>query len=210
MKSPSAIVSSVVCLFAIIIMHNVINFTLHSIDDTPTWQQLTVLDVPERGVFVRIMDKIGKNYDTLGPYLLDDDDGSIMDTITHDYRFAREILGEIFRRWMRRQPLRSGDKTNTWEMLVKYLKYSELMALADEIESVLQFCAVHVDDEECVHGYGERKHEAPMVETTSFLQLLISMLAAVSVVAAIFRCKSKLNLMVQHIISETRAPHEAL
>ena len=159
--------------------------------------QLNRLDVPEKEVSVWIMDKIGSRYNTLGTYLLNDKDGGIMQTIERDYKFTEKILGEVFHRWIEGQGQKDGEKTNTWEMLVKYLKHAKLMALADEIEFVLQFCTdktMHMDDEECVHGYREHMHETPM-ETKSFLQHFgISMLVTVIVGAATFRCRNKLNL----------------
>ena len=122
-----------------------------------------------------------------------------MRTIERDHKYTEKILGEVFYRWIKGQGQKDGMKTNTWGMLVKYLQRAKLMALADEIESVLEFCAektMHMDDKECVHEYGEHRHEAPMVEDKSILQHLgISMLVAVIIAgAATFRCRSNLNL----------------
>ena len=172
----------------------------NSTDATPTMLQLTQLDVLEIGVSIRIMDRIGSDYDTLGTHLLNDEDGGIMRTIEHDKnKVTGKILNEVFHRWIKGQGQKNGKKTNTWEMLVKYLKHVKLMALADEIEAVLQFCTektMHLNDEECAHEYGERMHEA-LIETKS-LQYLISMLAAVIIGAAIFHCRRKLNTIACH------------
>ena len=46
--------------------------------------QLTQLDVLEIGVSVRIMDRIGSDYHTLGTYFLNDEDGGMMRMIKHD------------------------------------------------------------------------------------------------------------------------------
>ena len=131
------------------------------------------------------MDRIGSDYLKLGTHLLNDEDGGTMKTIEHDYKTTEEKLNEIFRRWIRGQ-----RQTNTWEMLVKSLKYAKLTTLADKIEAVLQFCAEKKNDEEREYDYGEHMREAIM-ETKSF-QYLISMLAVVIVGAAVFCCKCKL------------------
>ena len=170
-----------------------------STDDTPTLQQLIELRVPEKGVSLRIMDKIGVGYFTLGTYLLNDEDGGTIRKIERDYKFTEKILEEVFHRWLTGQGLKGK---NTWETLIKYLKHTKLMVLVDEIESVLQFCTektMHVDDDkECVHGHGHGGHirEAP-VEALFVPQLLISitMLAPVIAVAAFRCCKSKLRII---------------
>ena len=155
--------------------------------------QLTQLDAQEIRVSVQIMDRIGSDYNTLGTYLLNDEYGEIMRTIKRDYKFTAEILGEVFHRWIKGQGEKDGKKVNTWETLVTCLKRSQLMALADEIERVLHFCAeetLHMDDEECAR---EHMHEAPM-EIKSFLRLqhLVPMLATIMCVgAALYYCSRR-------------------
>ena len=149
-------------------------------------QQLTQLDVPEKTLSIRIMDRIGNNYDTLGTFLLDDHDGGILLTIKRDYKSAEKIVREIFYGWLKGQEKKDRPKINTWGMLAKYLRMSKLVALADEIENVLDFCTEHVDNEECAR---EHMYEGMSSESKPFLQYLIPMLAPV-IVAAIFHCKS--------------------
>ena len=162
--------------------------------------QLTQLDVLEIEVSIRIVDRIGSDYDSLGTYLLNDEDGGIMRAIEHDNKVTGKILNEVFHRWIKGQGQKSGagKKTNTWEMLVKYLKDCKLMALADDIERVLQFCtekSMHLNDEECAHEFGEHIHEAIMENKS--LQYLISILVPVIVVGTIFRCsRRKLKTML--------------
>ena len=165
-----------------VLIGNKNNFT----DATPTMLQLTQLDAQEIGVSVRIMDRIGSDYNTLGTYLLNDEYGEIMRTIKRDYKFTEEILDEVFHRWIKGQGQKDGKKMNNWETLVACLKRSQLMALADEIERVLHFCAektLHIwDDEECVR---EHMHEAPMkIKSFLGLQHLVPMLATVMCVGA--------------------------
>ena len=145
--------------------------------------QLTQLDVLEIGVSVRIMDGIGSDYHILGTYLLNDEDGGMMRMIKRDYKFTEEILEEIFHRWIKGQGQKDGKKMNTWETLVKCLKHSKFMALADKIEAVLHFCAekaLHMDHDECQEHIYET-----LMETKSLLQKLIPMLAAIIVGAAV-------------------------
>ena len=163
--------------------------------------QLTLLDVPEIGVSIRIMDKIGSDYHTLGTYLLNDDDGGTMKMITHDHKFTNEILEEIFYRWIKGQGQKDGKKTNTWEALIKYLKHSKFMALADEIEAVLHFCTdmtLRMDHEEC-------QGHMILMETKSLIRLLQKLapvLVAVIVGAAVIiilycrRCKHNAMYML--------------
>ena len=123
-------------------------------------QLLTQLDVPEKGISIRIMDMIGSNYHTLGTDLLNDTDGGKIETIKHDHKLTADILRKIFNRWIKEHQM-----TNTWEKLVEYLEYARLQALAEEIEKVLQFCSeitMHMDnDEECAIDYNH-KYEVPL------------------------------------------------
>ena len=170
------------------------------LDITPTMRQLTLLDIPEKGVSIRIMDKIGSDYHTLGTYLLNDDDGGTMKEITHDHKLTKEILNEIFHRWINGQGQKDGKKTNTWKALIKYLKHSKFMALADEIETVLHFCTnmtLHMDHEEC-------QDQMILKETKRLLQKLAPALVAVIAGAAIIiilycrRCKHNAMLCYKY------------
>ena len=153
--------------------------------------QLTQLDAQEIRVSVRIMDRIGSEYNTLGTYLLNDEYGEIMRTIKRDYKFTAEILDEVFHRWIKGQGQKDGKKTNTWEMLVEYLKISKLISLAEDIEKILQFCvSIHLNDDECAYEHGEGIHGA-LMETKS-LQYLGPMLATIVCVGvAVFHCRRK-------------------
>ena len=119
--------------------------------DTPTKQQLMLLDVPDLELSLRIKDSIF-DYDTLGTFLLNDETGVVLQRISQDYRFSKQIIDEIFDRWIRGEGQIGILKLNTWDMLVKYLKYAKLMVLADELESILQYCThkgMH-SEKECV------------------------------------------------------------
>ena len=108
--------------------------------------------VPELKISLRIKDRIS-DYDTLGMFLLNDETGGILEEIKQDYRFSKQRKDEIFDRWIKGEGQFGIMKSNTWGMLVKSLRDSELNALADKIESILQFCtdkSLHLDNSKCV------------------------------------------------------------
>ena len=155
--------------------------------------QLNLLDVPEIGVSIWIMDKIGSDYHTLGTYLLNDDDGGKMKEITHDHKLTKEILKEIFYRWINGQGQKDGKKTNTWKALIKYLKHSKFMALADEIEIVLHHCTnatLHMDHEECQDHIILMKKLAPA---------LVAVIVGAAVIILLYCRRCKHNAMLCYI-----------
>ena len=87
------------------------------------------------------MDRI-IDYDTLGMYLLNDKDGSIMQRIKQDYKVTDKIVREIFLRWLRGEGQKNGNiKPDwTWGRLVYYLKRAKYIALAEEVQSILRAC----------------------------------------------------------------------
>ena len=123
---------------------------------------MTQLDVPDLGVSIRIKDSIGE-YNTLGTFLLHDSNGVILQQIENDFKHSNKILDKIFDRWMRGEGQIGRERSNTWGMLVKYLQISKLHVLADEIESVLEFCAEKSveSNENCLNKDRVSVHEAP-------------------------------------------------
>ena len=156
--------------------------------------QLNLLDVPEIGVSIWIMDKIGSDYHTLGTYLLNDDDGGKMKEIIDDHKLTKKILKEIFYRWINEQGQKDGKKTNTWKALIKYLKHSKFMALADEIEIVLHFCTnvtLHMDHEECQDLHIILKKLAPA---------LVAVIVGAAVIILLYCRRCKHNAMLCYYI----------
>ena len=100
---------------------------------------MTLLDVPNLGVSIRIKDSID-DYNILGTFLLNDNIGVTLKNIEKDFQYTNKILDEIFDRWMRGEGQVGKERSNTWRMLVKYLRIAKLHVLADKIESVLEFC----------------------------------------------------------------------
>ena len=107
------------------------------IDDTPTMQELTKLDVQTQRDHIQIKSKIGSDYTELGICLLNDDDGKVLQEIKHDYAHAKDRVDAILSRWLRGKWRRYGQKTNTWGTLIDCLNIAELHVLADNIESLL-------------------------------------------------------------------------
>ena len=109
--------------------------------------------------------------------------------IERDHKFTKKIVSEIFYHWIKEQREKDGLKTNTWEMLVKYLEMSRLLTLAGDIQNVLDFCTEHIitDNEECAREHVYEK----ISETKYFLRYLMPSILAPVIIAAIFHYKSK-------------------
>ena len=145
-------------------------------------QQLTDLNVPEKGIRIRIMEEIGTKYDTVGTFLLNDERGTKIPTIKHDRHLTDDVLFEIMRRW-----LNSGELT-TWAVLVKYLKLSKLVVLAEKIEAVLQYCVNKNVDLECP----SENFYVTSIGSWNLMMVVTSVLIpAVLGVAVFFKCKCK-------------------
>lgn len=97
--------------------------------------QLQSLERKDGGQSIRIMKSIGANYDELGTYLLNDDNGQLLKTIKTDANGdVMEINRRIFHDW-----LAGKGKQVSWKTLVYALKeISQLKTLADGIVSALQ------------------------------------------------------------------------
>ena len=139
--------------------------------------------VPDLKISLRIKDRIS-DYDTLGTFLLNDETGGILEEIRHDYRFSKQRKDEIFDRWIKGEGQVGIMKSNTWGMLVKSLRDSELNALADKIESILQFCtdkSLHLDNSKCVIVNAE--HTSPgQVLSVSVVTVIVVIGSAVIII----------------------------
>lgn len=111
-------------------------------DDTPTLEQLIQLDIDladHKPVSLTVIERIN-DYNKLGVFLLDDKDGSIVERIEQDKKDTSKIVFEIFSRWLRGEGKASSNRT--WERLVHYLRKIKNIALAEDIDSILQVCTV--------------------------------------------------------------------
>ena len=78
---------------------------------------------------VNIIDELGPSSDFFYQ-LLDDDKGTIVATTENDQR-VQNVRRELFRKWMQG----TGGKPVAWETLIKALRDSRLITLADTIET---------------------------------------------------------------------------
>ena len=104
-------------------------------NERPTMNQLTIiLERGDGGNPVRISKRIGaKGYPDVGTYLLKDDHGVIMETITENARGNTEaVIREMFRRW-----LAGSGAPVSWKILVDALERAQLKALANDIVDAL-------------------------------------------------------------------------
>ena len=106
---------------------------LPSTEDRPTLPQL--IDFKLQSGSINTMEQIGARYNTLGPLLLEDTDGTITEGIEKQcHHVVYDINLKILQRWIQgkgRQPVQ-------WSTLIDVLKKIQLSELAKQIEEVLQ------------------------------------------------------------------------
>ena len=130
------------------------------------------------------MQRIGTKYDTVGTFLLNDTDGSRIEIIAADSKGVENTVRNMFREWI------STVKTSSWGALIDSLKASELKALADDIQRVIDFCAEKNVDVECpVASDDEVSSSLPW----SLMMMVTSVLFPVILGVAVFfqyKCKN--------------------
>ena len=154
---------------------------------------MTLLDVPDLGVSIRIKDSIGE-YNTLGTFLLQDSNGVILQQIENDFKHLNKILDKIFDRWMRGEGQVGRERSNTWRKLVECLRIAKLHALADKIESVLKFCAeksVESDKNYLIKDHMS-VHETPWFYLACILTV-VTIIATTIIIIIKFRNKCKIS-----------------
>ena len=102
--------------------------------DTPTLPQL--MDFPMvNGRKINILTKIGVHYNVFGPFLLNDDDGSVTDALKEScMRDSHAINQEISKQWLQGK----GKWPVTWATFLSVLKKMDMKDLAFKIESSLR------------------------------------------------------------------------
>ena len=101
--------------------------------DRPTLPQLINFETRSGGI--NITESIGLHYKQLGPLILQDNDGTITETIERECFYkVKEINQEILQRWIRGK----GMKPVQWSTLIDVLKKIELSPLAKKIADSLQ------------------------------------------------------------------------
>ena len=164
------------------------------------------MDVPDLHLSIRIKDRIS-DYVTVGTFLLNDDQGVIMDEILDDHKNAKERKHELFKRWIRGEGQKGREKSNTWGMLVKSLKFAEENDLADKIESVIEFCEdqnVHRDKKcksgNAQHNVMQEKATETVLNSVVIVCVTIILGAAVTVIiCCLIQSKGVHDLAMQYI-----------
>ena len=101
-------------------------------DKRPTLPEL--LTFPAEKGNISIPERIGTNYTAFGILLLEDDTGTIVDGIVHEYqRDTHNINIAILKRWLKGR----GRQPGTWRTLVNVLRDTMLTELADDIDASL-------------------------------------------------------------------------
>ena len=101
--------------------------------DRPTLPQLIKFKTLSGGI--NITESIGLHYKQLGPLVLQDNDGTITETIERECFYkVKEINQEILQRWIQGK----GMKPVQWSTLIDVLKKIELSPLAKKIADSLQ------------------------------------------------------------------------
>ncbi|CAI8056701.1 hypothetical protein GBAR_LOCUS30894 [Geodia barretti] len=102
--------------------------------DTPTLPQLMAFPMLD-GSKINILTRIGVRYNVFGPFLLNDDDGSVTDALKEScMRDSHAINLEISKLWLQGK----GKLPITWATFVSVLKEMDMKGLALDIESSLR------------------------------------------------------------------------
>lgn len=161
------------------------------LDDTPTRQLLTLLDVPDLDLSLRIKDGI-RNYVTVGTFLLNDAKGVIMDRIRDTHKRVEDVVDEVFNRWLSGEGQNREEKSNTWGKLVESLKYAEEMDLANKIESVISFC-INKRDKNCVVLGSVNHIQEKSTNNEYFLILLLTVIVVIGSMVIIYHRRKYMN-----------------
>ena len=106
---------------------------LQPLGDTPTLQQLMALPMLS-GSKMNILTRIGVHYNVFGPFLLNDNDGSVTDALKETcMRDSHAINQEISKQWLQGK----GKWPVTWATFLSVLKKMDMKTLAFDIESSL-------------------------------------------------------------------------
>ena len=107
---------------------------LQPLRDTPTLPQLMAFPMVN-GSAINILTRIGVHYNVFGPFLLNDNDGSVTDALKEScMRDSHAINQEISKLWLQGK----GKLPVTWATFLSVLKKMDMKALAFDIESSLR------------------------------------------------------------------------
>ena len=90
------------------------------------------MSLPSRGTNINVIQRIGVNYSTFGIFLLNDDNGTLVDALKFQHLLiAENITRDILQRWL----AGGGRQPVSWATLIGVLRQSSLNTLADQIEA---------------------------------------------------------------------------
>ena len=94
-----------------------------------------LMALPSRGATINVIQRIGVNYSTFGIFLLNDDNGTLVDALKSEHHHnAENITKAIMQRWLEGK----GKTPVSWATLIGALRQATLIVLADQIEDALQ------------------------------------------------------------------------
>ena len=102
--------------------------------DHPTMNELLGFNLKDqRERPINIPQQIGTKYHQFGIHLLNDENGSKMQSISHTHRDNPEKINiEVLQEWIKG----SGKQPVTWKTLIGVLRDTELITLASDIEAI--------------------------------------------------------------------------
>ncbi|KAL5505335.1 hypothetical protein EMCRGX_G006750 [Ephydatia muelleri] len=91
-----------------------------------------LMALPSRGGTINVIQRIGVNYSTFGIFLLNDDNGTLVDALKSEHLLnAENITTAILQRWLEGK----GKTPVSWATLIGALRQATLNTLADQIEA---------------------------------------------------------------------------
>ena len=89
-----------------------------------------LMDLPSRGATINVIQRIGAHYSIFGIFLLNDDDGTLVDALTREHHHnAEDITKAILQRWLEGK----GKTPVSWATLIDVLKWVGLDELVDQL-----------------------------------------------------------------------------
>ena len=126
-----------VCKWDLCLLILSLSIYLQPLRETPTLQQLMAFPMLNGSEYniINILKKIGVRYNAFGIFLLNDNDGSVMDALKEKYmRDSHAINEEISGKWLQGE----GKLPITWVTFLRVLKNIDMKPLAFNIESSLR------------------------------------------------------------------------
>eukprot|EP00731_Ephydatia_muelleri_P005504 Em0002g1680a len=91
-----------------------------------------LMALPSRVATINVIQRIGVNYSTFGIFLLNDDNGTLVDALKSQHLLnAENITTAILQRWLEGK----GKTPVSWATLIGALRQATLNTLADQIEA---------------------------------------------------------------------------